>query len=166
VYKRQGLEWVLDAMPLINNAMLVIIGDGDIKQKLELHAKKLKIEDRTLFVGKVSAEKLYEYTSSADIGLCLLENKGLNYFYALPNRLFDYVHAGVPVLATRFPEIAAIVETYNTGTLIDHYEPVYLAKTINDMLTNPINTDHFETVAKELCWENEEKVLMELINKN
>lgn len=162
----RGLEWVLDAMPLIDNAILVIIGDGDIKQKLELQVKTLKIEDRTQFVGKVSAEKLHEYTTSADIGLCLLENKGLNYFYALPNRIFDYIHAGVPVLATRFPEISAIVENYNTGTLIDHYEPEFLAKNLNDMLTNPMNTDHFEAVAKELCWETEEKVLMEIINMN
>jgi glycosyltransferase involved in cell wall biosynthesis len=161
----RGLEWVLDAMPLIENAMLVIIGDGDIKQKLESQAKALKIENKTQFLGKISAEKLHEYTSSADIGLCLLENKGLNYFYALPNRIFDYIHAGVPVLATRFPEITAIVETYNTGTLIDHYEPQYLAKTINDMLANPMNTDHFEVVAKELCWEMEEKVLISVISE-
>jgi len=161
----RGLEWILDAMPLVDDAVLVIIGEGDIKQKLELQVKALKIEDRAQFFGKVSTEKLHEYTSCADIGLCLLENKGLNYFYALPNRIFDYIHAGIPVLATRFPEIATIVKNYNTGTLIDHYEPDYLAATINDMLANPMNTDHFETVAKELCWEKEEEVLMEIINK-
>lgn len=159
----RGLEWVLNAMPLIDNAMLVIIGNGDIRKELEAQTTKLKIEDRVQFIGVVSSDMLHEYTASADIGLCLLEEMGLNYYYALPNRIFDYIQAGVPVLATRFPEIAKVVDTYKTGVLIDHYEPVYLTETINNMLSNPFETTHFEEVAKELCWENEEKVLISLI---
>jgi len=162
----RGLEMVLDAMPFVLDAMLVIIGDGDIFQQLVKRTKTLKIEDKVHFVGKVSGDKLYEYTPAASIGLCLLENKGLNYYYSLPNRIFDYLQAGVPVLATRFPEISNIVETYKTGILIDHYEPTYLAEVINDMLANPLETSHFKHVAKELCWENEEKVLIEVINRS
>ena len=159
------LEMVLDAMPFIENAMLVIIGDGDIRKQLVTRAKTLDIEDKVLFMGKISGEELYKYTPMASIGLCLLENKGLNYYYSLPNRIFDYLQSGVPVLATRFPEISNIVETYKTGVLIDHHEPAYLAEVINDMLVNPFDTSHFQSVAKELSWENEEKVLMEVINK-
>lgn len=164
--KGRGLEMVMDAMPYIENAMLVIIGDGDIRQQLVEKTKTLKIEDRVNFIGKISAEKLYEYAPSAHIGLCLLENKGLNYYYSLPNRIFDYLQAGVPVLATRFPEIANIVETYKTGVLIDHYEPEYLAGVINNMLKKPFNTEHFDSVSKEFSWEKEEKVLMGVINRN
>jgi glycosyltransferase involved in cell wall biosynthesis len=153
-------------MPLIENTMLVIIGDGDIRKQLEERTKTLKIEDKVYFMGKISGDKLHEYTPSADIGLCLLENKGLNYYYALPNRIFDYLQAGVPVLATNFPEIVNIVDTYHTGILIDHYEPEYLAGVINEMLKNPFDTSHFQSVAKELSWENEEQVLMKLINRN
>jgi len=161
----RGLEWIINAMPLIENAMLVIIGDGDIRKQLEKLTLSLGIQDKVQFTGTISGELLHEYTASADIGLCLLEEMGLNYYYALPNRIFDYIQAGVPVLATRFPEIANIVDTYKTGVLIDHYEPVYLAETINNMLANPIDTTHFAEVAKDLCWENEEKVLLELLNK-
>lgn len=160
----RGLEWVLEAMPHIRNGILVIIGDGDIRQKLEDQAKTLDIEEKVVFMGKIEAERLHEYTSSAAIGLCLLEKKGLSYYYALPNRIFDYLQTGVPVLATRFPEITNIVETHKTGVLIDHYEPQYLAEVINNMLEFPLNTEHFESIAKELCWEKEEKVLMEIIN--
>jgi glycosyltransferase involved in cell wall biosynthesis len=163
--KGRGLEMVLDAMPLIENAMLVIIGDGDIRWALEEKTKKLEIENKVCFLGKISGDKLYEYTPAADLGLCLLENMGLNYYYSLPNRIFDYLQAGVPVLASRFPEIVNIVEKYNTGLLIDHLEPVYLADVINNMIKNPFNTDHFYAVAKELCWENEEKELISVINK-
>ena len=160
----RGLEWVIDAMPFIENGMLLIIGDGDIRQNLQNQTRRLKLENKVTFLGKIEAEKLHEYTTSADIGLCLLEKRGLSYYYALPNRIFDYLQADVPVLASRFPEISKVVETYKTGTLIDHYEPLYLAEIINDMLSLPFNTDHFESIAKELCWENEEKVLLSIIN--
>jgi len=161
----RGLEMVMDAMPFIEKAMLIIIGNGDIRQQLVERTKALRIEEKVHFVGEISGDKLYEYTPSADIGLCILENKGLNYYYSLPNRVFDYLQAGVPILATRFPEITNIVEKYKTGVLIDHYEPVYLAGVINNMLENPINKEHFEDVRKEFCWENEEKILMGIINK-
>lgn len=161
----RGLEWIFNALPLIDHAVLVIIGDGYKRQELEKLAVDLQIEKKVKFLGPIHGELLHEYTTSANIGLCLLEKMGLNYYYALPNRIFDYVQAGVPVLASRFPEIAKIVDTYHTGVLIDHYEPTYLAETINQMLSNPIDTSHFHDVAKELCWENEEKILMDLINQ-
>ncbi|MEI8087075.1 MAG: glycosyltransferase family 4 protein [Paludibacter sp.] len=166
INKGRGLEWVIDAMPFIENVKLVIIGDGDIRKELELQIKKLNLEDKVEFLGKIAGEKLHEYTPSAAISLCLLEELGLSYYFSLPNRIFDSIQAGVPVLATRFPEITNIVENHNTGILIDHYEPKYLAKTINEMLENPFDTSHFEAVAKEFCWENEEKVLMEVLEKN
>jgi len=161
--KGRGLEWVLEAMPYVENAKLVIIGNGDISEKLELLTQKLKVEDKVEFLGKISADILHEYTPSAAIGLCLLEELGLSYYYSLPNRIFDCIQAGVPILATRFPEITNIVENYKTGVLIDHYEPQFLAKTINDMLENPFDTSHFESVAKEFCWENEELTLMKVL---
>jgi len=163
--KGRGLEMVLDAMPFIENAMLVIIGDGDIRQQLEKRTKRLKIKDKVHFVGRISGDKLNEYTPAASIGLCLLENRGLNYYYSLPNRVFDYLQAGVPILASRFPEITNIVETYKTGVLIEHYEPICLANIIKNMLENPIDTSHFQNVAKVLCWENEEKILINVINQ-
>ena len=161
----RGLEWVFNAMPMIDNALLVIIGDGYTRNELETLAVNLKIENKVKFLGAIQGELLHEYTASADIGLCLLERIGLNYYYALPNRIFDYLQAGVPVLASRFPEITKIVDTYQTGVLIDHYEPEFLAETIHQMLANPMDTSHFPDVAKKLCWENEEKVLISIIQK-
>ncbi|MDR1584604.1 MAG: glycosyltransferase [Prevotellaceae bacterium] len=160
----RGLEWVIDAMPLIDNAVLVIIGCGDIRQQLETQVERLKLKDKVFFAGKIGGDKLHEYTSSADIGLCLLESRGLSYYYSLPNRIFDYIQAGLPVLATCFPEIENIVATCKTGVLIDRYEADFIAATINDMLNNPLDTSHFGDLAKEFCWENEEKILMGIIS--
>jgi len=159
----RGLEWVIDAMPLIKNAKLVIIGDGDIKHQLVAKVKSMSLTGKVIFIEKIPPDELFAYTSNADIGLCLLENKGLSYFYALPNRIFDFIAAGVPVLASRFPEIAAVVCTYKTGILIDHFEPEFLAFTINTMIENTYSTEHFSSLAKSFCWEKEEKILLEII---
>lgn len=161
----RGLEWILEAMPLVENAILLIIGEGDIRRKLQQLTKKLGVEDKVVFLGRIDSNKLAEYTPLADIGLCLLEEKGLSYYYSLPNRVFDYMNAGVPILATDFPEISKIVNTYKTGVLINHYQPEYLAGVINEMLTVPINTDHFKNISKELSWEKEEKVLVSVISQ-
>lgn len=160
----RGLEWVIDAMPYINkNALLVIIGDGDIKRQLIQRVADKQLMNRITFFGKKSPEELFRYTKGAEIGLCLLENLGLSYYYSLPNRIFDYLRAGVPVLATDFPEIHEFVNTYTTGVLIDHYEPEFLAQTINTMLENKIDTSRFYYLAQKNSWENEEKILLKII---
>ena len=162
----RGLEWVIDAMPLINNAKLVIIGDGDIKNELIKKVELANLTQRVVFVDKMPPNQLKEYTKQATIGLCLLDNIGLSYYYALPNRIFDYIQARLPILATSFPEITKIVGNYNTGILIDQYEPEYLADTINQMLENPYPTEHFTELAKQFCWENEEQILLSILNTN
>jgi len=163
--KGRGLEWVIAAMPYVENAILVIIGSGDVEMQLKMQVESAQLKDKVLFLGRKDASELYKYTPSAAIGLCLLDDVGLSYHYALPNRIFDYLHAGVPVLATRFPEIQKIVSTYNTGVLIDHYEPEYLAKVINELLINGFDTNHFVKLSDELCWENESKKLTNIIQK-
>jgi glycosyltransferase involved in cell wall biosynthesis len=159
----RGIEWVIDAMPLIDNAVFVIIGDGDIRAKLEKQVTQLNLSEKVIFKGKINAEDLHAYTVCANLGLCLLENLGLNYYYSLPNRIFDYMHAGVPVLATDFPEISTVVNEYESGYLINSYEPVYLAGVISDILNEPVDKQHFERISQDLCWENEEKKLMQII---
>ena len=160
----RGLEWVIDAMPLVENAMFVIIGDGDILHELKERVKNLQLDEKVVFLGRISGTELHKYTPSADLGLCLLENRGLNYYYSLPNRIFDYLHAGVPVLATDFPEIENIVKTFSTGILVNHYEPEYLAEVINDFFVKGFDTNRFTEIAKQFCWEEEEKILTEIIS--
>ncbi|VBB43075.1 Glycosyl transferase group 1 [uncultured Paludibacter sp.] len=162
----RGLEWIIQAIPFINNVQLIIIGEGDISDKLKQQVKSLNLSDRVIFKGKINPENLKSFTASADLGLCLLENKGLSYYYSLPNRIFDYIHAEIPVLATDFPEIRNIVEKNKIGILINHYEPEYLAEAINKILLEEFDTSHFSDLAKELCWENEEKKLMEIIHNS
>lgn len=164
--KGRCLEYVIPAMQWIENAELIIAGDGDVRAELEKFMQDLKLSDRVTFLGKLLPDDFKKLTPTADVGLCLLENMGLSYYFSLPNRIFDYLHAGVPVLASDFPEIKKIVEKYKTGLLTDNISPESIAEKLNEMLSNPMNTAHFAEVAKEYCWENEEKKLIEIIQNS
>ncbi|MDR1526085.1 MAG: glycosyltransferase [Dysgonamonadaceae bacterium] len=157
----RGIEWMIDTMPYLDEFVFYVIGDGDILEELKERVKRAGLNDRVFFTGRVPFEQLPAYTACADIGINLLENKGLNYYYSLPNRIFDYIRAGVPVLASDFPEIRRIVAHYGIGTLVDCYDPSFLAVTIRQMAAQKKNETGFAIANAELTWENESKVLLE-----
>ena len=162
VNEGRGIEWLIDAMPYVDNAVFVIIGKGDLYEELQAKVQKMQLGDRVIFKGAVPFQELAAYTSCADLGVCLLEKKGLSYYYSLPNRVFDFMQAHVPLLATDFPEIANILNSCGTGRLINRYEPEYLADVIREMLAQPINHALYEKANSEFNWEKEEEVLLEI----
>jgi len=166
----RGLEWIIDAMPLLDNVMLWVCGDGDLLEVIKQRVVERNVSDRVMFLGTINIEHLEHYTRCADLGLCLLSEENENYYYSLPNRIFDFIRVGVPVLATDFPEIRQVVDKYHTGELINHYEPDFLAQTIERILlqwaTLPDKAQRFHDAIEEFCWENEELRLMEVIQRS
>ncbi|MCY1720849.1 glycosyltransferase [Prolixibacteraceae bacterium Z1-6] len=165
----RGLEQAILAMDYIENAKLIIAGDGDIKPDLEELVVKENLSKKVEFTGRLSLEELSKLTRQADLGLSIEEDLGLNYRFALPNKLFDYIQAQVPVLVTNLPEMAAIVNKYKVGSITDSPEPKNLAKKITDALLNAskrkIWKENLKLAAQELTWEKEEKVLREIYSK-
>jgi glycosyltransferase involved in cell wall biosynthesis len=159
----RGIEWVIDTMPHLDGYVFYVVGGGDVLDELKMRVKKRRLEDRVLFTGKIPFEQLAAYTQSADIGINLLENKGLNYYYSLPNRIFDYIRNHIPVLSVDFPEIRKIVAHYDIGVLINHFEPEFLAETIRKMTANGKNEKGFATANAELSWENESLTLLRIV---
>ena len=159
----RGIEWIIDSMPYLDEFVFYVIGDGDILAEIKERVNRLALNDRVVFTGRIPFEQLPAYTACADIGINLLENNGLNYYYSLPNRIFDYIRAGVPVLASDFPEIRRVVEHYNIGKLIDCYDPPFLAETIRQMIDQEKNEAGFAAANAELTWENEAKVLLNIL---
>lgn len=161
----RGIEWVIDAMMhLNNNTIFVIIGDGDIRKKLELEVKNKQLQDKVFFLGKIASKELPSYTICADLGVCLLSEKSLNYYYSLPNRIFDFMYAKVPILASNFPEISNIVNYYNIGECIEYSNSISLAKTIEKMLNKTFDTTNFDDAIKDHSWQNEEKTLLKIFD--
>ena len=161
----RGIEWIIDAMPYLDDFVFYVVGDGDILKELKERVNLLKLNEKVIFTGRIPLETLPTYTACADIGVNLLENIGLNYYYSLPNRIFDYMRMNIPVLAGDFPEIRRIVAHYGIGTLVDRHDPQFLAETIRQMLVQGKNEAGFAAANAELSWENESEILLQVIHK-
>lgn len=159
----RGLEQLILAMKYVHNARLIIIGEGDIKKELEILTENEKLGDKVKFLGKKPVYLLPQYTKQAYLGISIEENIGLNYYYALPNKIFDYIKCGVPVLASKLPEIYNIVSSYNVGTFIESHDSEHIAEKIENMLRKPeqylVYKQNCVEAAKELCWEKDFKNL-------
>jgi glycosyltransferase involved in cell wall biosynthesis len=163
----RGLEEAIQAMKFIKeNACLVIIGTGDIADKLKDLTFIEGVNKQVIFTGPLSLEDLYQYTLMADLGLSIEKDVSLNYHFCLPNKFLDYIQAGVPVLVSPLPEMKTIVEKYSIGEMIEDHDPVHLAKQIDELLSHKDKLTQYQEnlkiAAKDLCWENEEPVLMSI----
>jgi glycosyltransferase involved in cell wall biosynthesis len=159
VNKGRGLEALVDSFEFINDIKCVIAGDGDIMDALVKRIEKKNLTGKIILLGKIPFEDLKRITPYAKLGLSIEENTGLNYYYALPNKLFDYIQAGIPVLASDFPEMTNIVVSYRIGELLLSHHPRELAGQIKRMVEKGKDSfwkNSLEEAAKELCWEEEE----------
>ncbi len=165
----RGLEQAIRAMKFIEGAKLIIAGDGYLKAELEQLVIKENLSEKVEFKGMLPLEKLSELTAQADLGLSIEEDLGLNYRFALPNKLFDYIQAQVPVLVTNLPEMKAVVEKYKIGSVTQALEPKILAEKIKEALFNLSLREEWQKnltiAASELVWENEEKMIKEIFHK-
>lgn len=165
----RGLELAIRSMKHLNNTQLWIIGDGDIIAKLRHLVTHLELKGQVKFFGRVPIEKLWRYTSRANLGISLEEDLGLNYRYSLPNKLFDYIQARIPVVTSDLPEMAAVVNKYNIGEVLIERTPTKLAEAINRLLEdsslNEKIKSNIELAARDLCWEREEENLINLFKR-
>ncbi len=165
----RGLEEMIEAMKHITSAILIIAGDGDIQHQLRIRVKSLQLNNRVYFTGRLQPDQLLALTQKAAIGISLEKDRGLNYRYALPNKLFDYIMSGVPVLVSALPEMKKIVQQYNIGVLIDEVTPEAISQAIHGMLENTelykIWKQNLKIAADQLCWENEEGLVIKLYQR-
>lgn len=157
----RGLELLIDTMPFLNNFIFVIIGAGDIEQQLHKKVKTQKLHDKVLFLEKLTPEELQKITPFASVGISMEEDLGLNYRYALPNKIFDYIQAEVPVLVADLPEMKQIVLNYKIGKIALSRSPENIAEQIKNITSKNYSTQ-LKKAKKKLIWENEEQVLQTL----
>ncbi len=170
INKDRGVEELIEAMNFVENAELWIVGDGDVLKQLKIQAQKLIHEGKIIFKGKVSPEALQKITPLADLGISIDKLSNLNYRFSLPNKIFDYIHAGIPVLTSKVLEVEKLVRAYEIGDCIEQHDPKHIADKINSILNNDaLRTQlkvNVQTAAKKLSWENEEKILLQLISNS
>ncbi len=161
----RGIESLILAMNLVD-AILWIAGDGDIAEELKQLVRSNNLDTKVLFLGRLNVEELKLKTQKARIGISIEEEMGLNYTYALPNKLFDYIQAGVPVLVSALPEMKKIVQCYNVGEVLGKRDLSEMANQINKMLASADYStwrNNCLIAAKELNWAVESKKLNQLL---
>lgn len=165
----RGAEEAVQAMQYIDDAILLIIGGGDVIGYLKKISGTPGLKDKIIFIPKQPFDRLIHYTRCADIGITLDKDTNINYRFSLPNKLFDYIHAGIPIVASPLIEIKNIIETYDIGVLIRNHDPKHIAEVFNNALWDEAARERWienlQRAARELNWEKEEKILLEIFKK-
>ena len=160
----RGIELMIDTMALLDEYLFIVIGDGDILEQLNEKVSNLSLHNKVKFLGKKTPEELKELTPNATIGMSLEEDLGLNYRYALPNKIFDYLHANVPVIVADLPEMRSLIKKHPIGEILIERTPKTLAKTIISMTNNSYEKE-LKTAKKELNWSKEKEKLISIFSK-
>lgn len=163
----RGAEELIESFQFIDDAVLFIIGSGDVFEKLKEMRKTLKLEEKVFILDKMPFSQLVHFTSNADIGISIDKATNPNYQYSLPNKIFDYIQIGVPVLASNLVEIDKIYAQFDIGLKIENHEPKHIAEQLNKMIhaNGQVKTwkNNLKKAAEEYNWANEREKLVEII---
>lgn len=165
----KGGEELIEAINTTENVSLIIAGSGQVLQIIKKKVNELNLSERIKFFPKMKWEELIKYTKSASAGLCLEKDTNLNYRYSLPNKLFDYISAGIPVIAGSLPEIKKIVEENGCGIIIPEITPEEISKAIiqlrdNNELLHKLKQNSVNA-SEKLNWDIESHKIIEFYNK-
>ena len=159
----RGLQPMIQALHFLEGVDLVIIGYGKVEDELKAFVIQEGMESRVHFLGRIAHEILPNYTAKADVGIVLEEPLGKSFEFSLPNKLFDYIHAELPIVSGNLIEINTIVKEFKIGVVVGSYVPKEIAKAIQHLLNDESLRSEIkknQRKAKEvLCWEKEEKKL-------
>ena len=163
---QRGAEELVEAMQYLDDCFLMIIGGGDVLPTLKQMASDLHIEDRMRFLPRMPYAEMMAYTQLAELGFVLDKDTNLNYRFCLPNKLFDFIQAGVPIVASNLVEVGKIIKKYDIGLFIPDHDPKSIAETIRKGLDDIESRARWQKglarAAQDLCWENEQQTLIEI----
>lgn len=131
----RGLEALLEAMKHLPDWECKIAGEGDITDKLKTLAKEYDISDRVKFLGWIHSKDLPSLMHESKLGINLREAGSLNDYYSLPNKFFDFIHAGLPSINMKYPEYERVCTMYPCALLIDHVSVEEILPAINRIET-------------------------------
>lgn len=172
--KRGLFELVKSFHYLDNSYQLLIVGNGPMKEDLETYVEKKQLENQIAFRGYVDYQNLINVTKEADVGI--ISGKGtnegkINYdrFYGSPNKLFEYIVAGIPVITNNYPFYKKIVGNNKLGLFWKNKNPKDMARVIKNMFENEERYQEFKNnvfkIRENYVWEREEKKLIKFYEK-
>lgn len=165
----RGLEEMIQSMEHLKDVEFWLAGEGDNSEKLRNLSEELNLTDKIKFLGYVQPDELLELTKRSHIGINLLQNKGLNYYYSLANKFFDYIQAQKPSLNMNFPEYSNIISEFPVGLLL---EDLKIETIVNAIEQFTKSADFYHQIQEncliakeEFIWEKEEIKLLEFYSE-
>lgn len=169
VQSGRGLERLARVAADVPNAYFVFVGGGRLEGSLRSIVFELGLEERVHFIPTVPLAELPSYTASADIGVQPIENTCLNHYTTDSNKLFEYVQAGLPVVASDLPEIRRVVRAHDLGLLIPAGNSEALTMALNELVADEGKRKYYATQSRKaaavLNWESQEHELLALYGR-
>jgi glycosyltransferase involved in cell wall biosynthesis len=163
----RGIEEAVLSMQFIDNAVLILVGSGDVIPKVKELVAKNQLSEKVMFFDKRPYLEMMQLTSNANIGLTLDKPLSDNYKFSLPNKLFDYIQAGIPILSSQLIELKKIIDKYDIGCFVETVSPEEIAKNVNFLIENPDKLNEYKLncikAAETENWEHEKMKLIRFV---
>jgi len=162
----RGLEELVQAAASFDDAVLVLMGWGRLQPLLEAQIERSGLGERVIVTGPVPQAELLGITRGADVGVIPYKAIGLNNYYTTPNKLFEYLAAGIPIACSAFPELRRFVERPGAGLTFDPSDPDDIALAVNGILADEDVRSGMREAARRtavsLTWERQAEKLVSL----
>ena len=163
----RGLERLIESMFYLPGYTLLIAGEGDLSIALLKLVNELELHSRVHFLGRLPLEMLAEQTARASLGVSLEEDLGLNYRFALPNNLFDYIRTRSRSVSN-LPEMRNLVEAFGVG-VVSNAKMLAVALEIETIFNDAARYNKWvantKAAAQQLCWETESIVMLSVVER-
>lgn len=163
VNEARGFEQLIPAMKEVRGR-LVICGDGNFMESLKALIRLHQVEEKVVLKGMMPPAELRAFSPGARVAVAVPENTGLNQYLALPNKFFDYIHAGLPQVTVNYPEYARLNGIYRVAILLDELSPGRIAGALNNLLEDDVLHEELRRnclrAREVLNWQEEEKKLL------
>jgi len=170
----RSLDKLIHAAPFLDpDIVLVLMGpsEGSIGSELEALIASEGVSNRVKILPPVPYEELLDWTASADIGLIVFAlDYSLSIRWCLPNKLFEYLMAGLPVLSSHLDAVVEVIKTYDVGCVVESLAPADIALSINAMLADSatlatMRRNALYVAQHEFVWEKEGQELIQLYRR-
>lgn len=162
----RGLDKIIESAQYLDDSVqILLIGYGPEREKLDQEIEKRKLRKKIKLLPALPYDQIINIIKKAHLGLCLIENVSLSYYFSTPNKLFQYIAAEVPILASNFPEQAKVVLENKIGEVVDPADVQQIAQKISLMLRpgkQSLYRRHLKGLAqKKYNWRQEAEKLLE-----
>jgi len=160
----RGLDHLVRAAGLLDGCRLFLAGWGAAEAELRSLVARMDLSDRVQFLAPVAHDEVVPLVAGADVGMAPYLPVGLNNMLAAPNKLFEYLHAGIAVAGSDLPDIRKVIERHRVGAVFDAADETSIVKAVRSIISSPEELAGMKRRAREAAtsytWEAQEKVLL------